>query len=137
MKKPKLQIIIVVIYVLILAHFLVSNYWRVLGPNYVLTSDASNSSTPTDNLEILSQGGLCGSTNGSLTYIPNCRVSEQVPAKGFPFATTDNNDGIQLNALDASRAWLLNVMYIGLITGAFRAYYVWLAKKSKPGTKRR
>lgn len=108
-------VIVLVVYVVLLGHFLVSNFVRVIGPNYLIKSAEY----------VLDYDKACmpmGTFKGCVYECP-----EHTPArpdfnfKGFPFATNQgvnvcNERILPFPARDFNTARILNAAYLVLVT---------------------
>ena len=117
-KKKILRILIVVVYVLFIAQFIFSNFYKVIGPNYIIKTTAYTN-------ELDKYCSPSSQKYGCLTSCPNLAAVNTVKTpnyKGFPFATNYwwNNCGFSVysfNSSDFNLARILNYVYIVVITG--------------------
>ena len=109
MKHKLLYIVIVLSYTLILGHFCISNYIKVIGPHYTLPKNASHfpKLTPQDEINMVAY--IC--PNETLTSPTG--LNDTSKPKGFPFATNNTCGG---GSSDFMLAKSLNAIYIVMIT---------------------
>ncbi len=115
-----LRIIILIIYVLILGHFIYSNFVKVIGPNYLIQTSSYNqdyklygclASTPRNGCIVLDCVGFGDSASTNL--------------RGFPFSTNNYEGcGIPFPEKDFSVDVALNTVYIIAVTAIAITIYI-------------
>lgn len=119
--KRKTFIAVTILYSLLLAHFLFSNFVKVVGPNYALKSSMGNAESSGGCPPSGMVGGVCFSS------CPLYLIDQAAPnAKGFPFQT--NNPDSSCGALakyakaDFTKAIALNILYIVTLTALYASF---------------
>ena len=114
--------LVTLVYLAVLTHFLISNFYSLIGPNYTLPMNATSSPKLTQQQIEEMDMPLCP----NVSFANPTGMSDTSRPKGFPVATNNTCGADSGNFI---YAWVLDGAYITLVT-VLAGFVIWGVRKT-------